>query len=43
MHASEALTGAYQPHGLLLTQVKDLLGADYWLDVDKFALRDNGN
>ena len=24
-------------------QVKDLLGADYWLDVDKFALRDNGN
>ena len=21
-------------------QVKDLLGADYWLDVDKFALRD---
>lgn len=24
-------------------EVKDLLGADYWLDVDKFALRDNGN
>lgn len=24
-------------------QVKDLLGADYWLDVDKFALRDAGN
>ena len=23
-------------------QVKDLLGADYWLDVDKFALRDGG-
>ena len=23
-------------------EVKDLLGADYWLDVDKFALRDNG-
>ncbi|MFR6635458.1 MAG: hypothetical protein ACLUQ6_12910 [Alistipes onderdonkii] len=23
--------------------MKDLLGADYWLDVDKFALRDNGN
>ncbi len=23
-------------------EVKDLLGADYWLDEDKFALRDNG-
>ncbi len=24
------------------SEVKDLLGADYWLDEDKFALRDNG-
>ncbi len=24
-------------------QVKRPAGADYWLDVDKFALRDNGN
>ncbi len=24
------------------SEVKDLLGADYWLDQDKFALRDNG-
>ncbi|MEG1622816.1 MAG: TonB-dependent receptor [Alistipes sp.] len=24
-------------------QVKDLLGGDYWLDVDKFALRDMGS
>ncbi len=32
---------ARQPHELLL-EIKDLLGGDYWADIDKFAERDFG-